>query len=491
MTIMVKPESIIVSFFLIFLLGCSSSWDSSEDELRTIIVGEFVDYDELYEKAEVTFRDVLNELKNHTATDIPIEDDGSFKIDTIIRYPQEITSKFGSIYCYPGDSLKLTIKYSNIIDVQGTSGELNNNLREFFKELPRYIYGSKEYKDSVYELSPLAYSEHLDKREEEYFKLYEAYKTENTTSPQFDQWVSDILKSESWYDLILYIYVMAYRNGTQVGDLEIPISYFSFLDDKDIWDFRLFSDYRTQFIEAYYQYTFMNSTELVEKVRGYFDQQDTTSGVELQMDMIDENTEGFVKELFYTKYFYSYLKVKDLRFFDKYFNPELITNESFNAMLNDEYKSAQQYLQNLNIPGANIVTSFADIDSDVLKSIIEPYQGKVIYIDFWAPWCSPCMREMEYSKQNQEYFKSEDVIFLFLANNCSEDSWKATIANEELTGEHILLNGNQYSELRELFGIGGIPHYAIIDKEGNIVSKDAPRPHNIEFLKKELNRSLL
>jgi hypothetical protein len=101
------------------------------------------------------------------------------------------------------------------------------------------------------------------------------------------------------------------------------------------------------------------------------------------------------------------------------------------------------------------------------------------------------MREMEYSKQNQEYFKSEDVIFLFLANNCSEDSWKATIANEELTGEHILLNGNQYSELRELFGIGGIPHYAIIDKEGNIVSKDAPRPHNIEFLKKELNRSLL
>jgi len=487
---MAKPESVIIFIFLIILLGCSSSSDSSEDEVRTIIVGEFVDYDGFYEKAEFTFRDVLNELKNHTATDIPIEDDGSFRIETIIRFPQEITSKFGSIYCYPGDSLKLTIKYSNIIDVQGTSGELNNMLHEFIKELPRYTYGAKEFKDSIYELSPLAYREHLDKREEEYFKIFKSYKTENITSPQFDLWATNILKSETWYDLILYIYVKAYGKGIQVGDFKLPISYFSFLDDKDLWDFRLFSDYRTQFLEAYYQYTFMNSTELVEKVQGYFDQQDTTSGVELQMDMIDENTEGFVKELFYTKYFYSYLKVKDIGFFDKYFNPALIRNTSFNAILSEEYKTAHQYLQTLNTPGANIVTSFANIDSDVLKSIIEPYQGKVIYMDFWAPWCSPCMREMEYSKQNQEYFKNEDVIFLFLASNCNEDSWKATIANEGLTGEHLLLKGNQYSELREFFGIGGIPHYAIIDKEGNIVSKDAPRPHTVELLKKELNRLL-
>ena len=82
------------------------------------------------------------------------------------------------------------------------------------------------------------------------------------------------------------------------------------------------------------------------------------------------------------------------------------------------------------------------------------------------------------------------MTFLFLGNNCNKEVWKATIANKGLTGEHILLSNVQYPELRELFDISGIPHYATIDKKGNIVSKDAFRPSSGEYLKKEL-QSLL
>ncbi len=487
---MIRLISAILFCSMVFSWGCNSQQEKDYMELRTIIVGEIVDYKEHFETAEVSFRDILDERKNHTATEIAIESGGTFRIDTILRYPQEITTEYGSVYCYPGDSLHLTIEYFNISDVQGTSGELNNNLRKFLKELPRYNYGSKEYKDTIYKLPPLTYKEHIQQREQEYFQMFENYKSENITSSEFDKWVSDILKSESWYDLVLYLYVYAYRNDIKVGDLEIPDSYFLFIEDKDIWSFSLYSDYRVQFLEAYYQYTFMKSGDLAEEARSYFDQQDTTSGVIVQLAMIEKNTEGLVKELYYSRYYYSYLRMMDIRFYDKYYNPELITNESFKAILDSEYKSAQQYLQNLNTPGANIVISFEDINSDVLKSIIEPYRGKVVYIDFWAPWCSPCMREMEYSKKIQGNFKDENVTFLFLGCNCNKENWEATIANKGLTGEHIMLTSNQYSELRELFEIGGIPHYAIIDRKGNIISKDAFRPSSGDYLKKELNRLL-
>lgn len=487
---MIRLISVTLFGFMVFSWGCNSQQDKDYTELRTIIVGEIVDYKGLYETAEFSFRDFLDERNNHTATEFAIEKGGTFRIDTILRYPQEVTSEYGSIYCYPGDSLHLTIEYYNISDVQGTSGELNNNLREFLKELPRYVYGSKEYKDTIYRLSPLAYKQHILQREQAYFKIFKNYKSENITSSEFDKWVDDDIKSESWYDLIFYLYVYAYRNDIKVGDLEIPDSYFSFLEDKEVWSFSLNSDYRVQFLEAYYQYTFMKSGALTEEVRGYFDQKDTASGVKLQLAMIEENTDGLVRDLYYARYYYSYLRMKDIRFFDTYYNPELISNESFKALLNSEYKLAQQYLQNLNTPGANIITSFEDINSDVLKSIIEPYRGRVVYIDFWAPWCSPCMKEMEYSKKIQEFFKDEDVTFLFLGCSCDKDDWQETIANKGLTGDHILLTTNQYSELRALFQMGGIPHYAIIDREGNIVSKDAFRPSSEEYLKKELNRLL-
>ncbi len=490
---MIRLISAALFCFIVFSWGCNSQQGNNNiKELRTIIVGEIVDYKGHFETAEFSFRDILDERKNHiVTTDIPIDKDGTFRIDTIIPFPQEITTEYGSIYCYPGDSLKVTIEYFNISDVKGTSGELNNNLREFFKELPRYIYGSKEYKDTIYDLSPLAYREHVQQREQAYFHMLANYKSENTTSSEFDKWAIDILKSESWFDLILYLYAHSYRNDLEVGDLEIPDSFFSFLEDEDLWEFKLCSENRIQFLEAYYQYTFMKSKDLAEEARRYFDQQDTTSGVEVRMKMIESNSEGLVRELFYTRYYYSYLRMKDIRFFDKYYNPELIINESFKALLDTEYKSVQQYLQNLSTPGANIVTSFEDINSNVLKSILESYRGRVVYIDFWAPWCSPCMKEMDYSKQIQEYYKDEEVTFLFLANSCNEETWKATIANKGLTGDHILLTSAQYSELRELFEIGGIPHYAIIDRKGNIVSKDAFRPSSEDYLKKELNRLLM
>ena len=86
------------------------------------------------------------------------------------------------------------------------------------------------------------------------------------------------------------------------------------------------------------------------------------------------------------------------------------------------------------------------------------------------------MAEMPQSKKLQEKLKGKDVVFVFLANNCSEESWKATIAQKKLSGEHFLLTDKEYALLADRFDIAGIPRYMVIDKKGMVVDDNAPRP---------------
>lgn len=138
---------------------------------------------------------------------------------------------------------------------------------------------------------------------------------------------------------------------------------------------------------------------------------------------------------------------------------------------------------------ANIQAINGSAAKSLIDTLIAKYSGKVIYMDFWAPWCSPCMEEMPASKILQDTYKDGKVIFLFLGNQCEANSWRATIANKNLTGEHILLTRDQFNVLAAEFGISGIPHYVLIDKKGNIANKNAVRPSDPD-LKKQLNNLL-
>ena len=65
-------------------------------------------------------------------------------------------------------------------------------------------------------------------------------------------------------------------------------------------------------------------------------------------------------------------------------------------------------------------------------------------------------------------------------------AWKSTIVNYNLKGKHILLNQEQFDHLSKEFNINGIPHYVIINQNGQVVSKNATRPSNEIKLREQL-----
>ena len=43
-------------------------------------------------------------------------------------------------------------------------------------------------------------------------------------------------------------------------------------------------------------------------------------------------------------------------------------------------------------------------------NILEKHHGKVIYFDFWARWCPPCLAEMEPLKQLRSKYSTKDLV---------------------------------------------------------------------------------
>nr|WP_121271146.1 TlpA disulfide reductase family protein [Pedobacter schmidteae] len=137
-------------------------------------------------------------------------------------------------------------------------------------------------------------------------------------------------------------------------------------------------------------------------------------------------------------------------------------------------KTRNKYLAKLN---ENILSKENVSQSRSLNEIFQKYRGKVIYLDLWASWCGPCKSEMPNSKKIKAKLKDQDVIFLYLAYQDKKENWLAARKELEIDGEHYLLNPQLVKEASQLFEISGIPHYVIIDKDGNIVNKHAGRPN--------------
>lgn len=60
----------------------------------------------------------------------------------------------------------------------------------------------------------------------------------------------------------------------------------------------------------------------------------------------------------------------------------------------------------------------------LFRKIIEPYKGKVIYLDIWGTWCGPCKDMMQYAGNIKNLFAGKEVVFLYLCNHSTDKSWK-------------------------------------------------------------------
>ncbi|HEX3165365.1 MAG TPA: TlpA disulfide reductase family protein [Chitinophagaceae bacterium] len=113
---------------------------------------------------------------------------------------------------------------------------------------------------------------------------------------------------------------------------------------------------------------------------------------------------------------------------------------------------------------------------------LSDFKGKVVVLDIWAMWCGPCLKEKPLFQKVEEAFKDrDDIVFIGVSHDGLDrkDVWKNFV--EKKGWKNIELLANYDESIGKYYKVEGIPRFMIFDKEGKIVTVDAPRPSNPEF----------
>lgn len=106
-------------------------------------------------------------------------------------------------------------------------------------------------------------------------------------------------------------------------------------------------------------------------------------------------------------------------------------------------------------------STFQDLQGQGLE--IASFAGKKVFVNYWATWCAPCIREIPSIARAAAELEDENYLFV-LASDESLDTISSFIADRGFDGHFIKLNG-----FFGAHGIDAVPSSSLYDENGQLL----------------------
>ncbi|WP_314397484.1 TlpA disulfide reductase family protein [uncultured Gemella sp.] len=161
----------------------------------------------------------------------------------------------------------------------------------------------------------------------------------------------------------------------------------------------------------------------------------------------------------------------------------LILNACASTFEKKEETSKQTSTSSSSETKATQAFNFTAMDKDGKTVKLSDFKGKKVYINMWASWCGPCMREIpELEKVYQKYKNNKDIVFLSMTspndaefkNQSPQDKSKDVILKKakELGATYpVLFDVNDRFIIN--YAIRSFPTHILINSDGTFETRIA------------------
>jgi len=474
-------------FLLLIIIGLGSS---CYGQANTLIFGKIKNYRSQvpYAKFILNERFIDNSVTEHTST--VYQGDSTFAFAIEVRTPQlaviEYARDIAVIYVEPNDTLFVTLDADDLGNIVGFEGKgaVNNQFWTQFKnkfpeEKNEFLYKNYRYGTYWYSIDPEMDIVMLNKEKEPFISyMQESYEKQvkyfddfiTTNGHELSESFQQFMRGEidyTWaHSVLVYGTIYRYRYS-------IEADYFKNLEAITL-NADLLGNYKyRQYIEAYMNYMYEWN-----KVGG--------DPYAAQYDLAGLNLNGMSS---------SYLQARLIeRGFSKAESVKEIIPKYNDFVQNNEYyefdnKVIDAYQKAVRIAAGSSAPNFDLLDTSRYLVKLSDFQGKPVYLNFWATWCGPCIRKMKKLQPYMEQLETEGIQFVHISLDREESTWQEYLQQNKITGVHLFASLGVDSKTAIAYNVQALPQYFLIDKAGKLLSK--PKKSKVEDLLPFLNKMLV
>jgi peroxiredoxin len=103
---------------------------------------------------------------------------------------------------------------------------------------------------------------------------------------------------------------------------------------------------------------------------------------------------------------------------------------------------------------------------------LKDLRGKLVLLEFWASWCSPCRAENPNLKEQYKLYKDKGFEILAVSLDSDKKKWEEAIAKDGVPWIHVSDLKGWSNEAGILYGVSGVPAGFLISPDGKIIGND-------------------